>query len=47
MELVFWILMEMSMLAARPVVPEMDGRPTRIEMVRPDVRPSRIQRPRR
>jgi hypothetical protein len=47
MTLILWIVMEMSRVAARPVVAEVEGRPTRVELVRPDDRPTRDIRPRR
>jgi hypothetical protein len=47
MDLIFWIALELTRLASRPVIAEIDGRPTRIELVRPDDRPMRLGRPQR
>ncbi len=47
MVLVLWILLEINRISARPVLAEIDGRPTRIELERPDERPTRYIRPRR
>jgi len=44
---VLWILLELNRISARPVLAEIDGRPTRIELERPDERPTRYIRPRR
>jgi len=47
MVLVLWLLLEINRISARPVLAEIDGRPTRIELERPDERPTRYIRPRR
>ena len=47
MEWILVLTLELSRIASRPVVPELDGRPTRIELVRPEDRPTRQERPRR
>ena len=47
MVLVLWIHLEINRISARPVLAEIDGRPTRVELERPDERPTRYIRPRR
>lgn len=47
MEWILVLALELSRIASRPVVPELDGRPTRIELVKPEDRPTRQERPRR
>jgi len=47
MDFVLWILIEINRISARPVLAEVDGRPTRIELERPEERPTRYVRPRR
>lgn len=47
MDLILMILLEINRLSARPVLAELEGRPTRIELERPEERPTRYIRPRR
>jgi len=47
MVFVLWILLEINRISARPVLAEIDGRPTRIELEQSDERPTRYIRPRR
>lgn len=47
MDWILMILIEINRISARPVLAEIDGRPTRIELERPEERPTRYIRPRR
>lgn len=47
MNWILMILIEINRISARPVLAEIDGRPTRIELERPEERPTRYIRPRR
>lgn len=47
MEWILMLMMEINRLSARPVLAELEGRPTRIELERPEERPTRYIRPKR
>jgi hypothetical protein len=47
MEWILMLMMEINRLSARPVLAELEGRPTRIELERPEERPTRYIRLRR
>ena len=42
---IFLLMLELNRLALRPVIAEYDGRPTRVEIERPEDRPTRYIRP--